>query len=146
MARVLTCLRIACLAAAVAACSDWLTRDTDMVFEPPADGDGGPPLTATFGAVQAQVIAPACALSGCHANGAYPDLRAHVAYANLVGAPSSAGYPLITAGDPQRSYLLLKLTGGPGMVGSRMPIGAAPLDSSRIALVRAWIERGAPND
>jgi len=119
---------------------------TEMVFDPTVgspDAGSGP---ATFTLVRTQVLAPSCAIAGCHAGSAYPNLSADRAYTNLVGAPSSTGGLQVTAGDPDASYLMTKLTGGPGMEGDRMPQGGAPLDSTRVALVRAWIERGAPQD
>lgn len=121
---------------------------TEMVFDTPPGGNNGEsdPPVATFTLVQTQVLTPSCATVGCHAGGAYPNLSPDRAYANLVGAASSAGVSQVTVGDPGASYLMTKITGGPGMVGSRMPPGAAPLDSTRTALVRAWIERGAPDD
>jgi hypothetical protein len=137
-------MAVASGALVLSGCLDGVTTRTDMVFDPPDDG-GGPPL-ATFALVQQQVLGPSCALSGCHADAAYPNLSPANAYANLVNAASSAAFPEVTPGDPAASYLLVKLTGGPGMFGSRMPADGAPLDSTRIDLVRRWIARGAPND
>lgn len=100
----------------------------------------------TFSQVQQQVFTPSCALSGCHADADHPILRAGQAYGNLVGVASSVGLILVTPGDPDRSYLYIKITGGPGMVGSRMPRGRGALSAANLAVVRDWIARGAPND
>ncbi|MFA6110983.1 MAG: PKD domain-containing protein, partial [Candidatus Latescibacterota bacterium] len=81
----------------------------------------------TFTQVQRQVLTPSCALSGCHADADHPILSAGQAYGNLVGVASSVGLILVTPGDPDRSYLYIKVTGGPGMVGSRMPRGRGAL-------------------
>ena len=131
-------------ALALGGCSQ--DTSTEMVFDAAAGGPDAGSGPATFTLVRTQVLAPSCATAGCHAGSAYPNLSGDQAYAGLVGAPSSTGGLLVTAGDPEASYLMTKLTAGPGMVGDRMPQGGAPLDATRVALVRAWIERGAPQD
>ena len=136
-------LTLLCISSLVGCSKD---TSTEMVFDATAGGPDGESGPATFTLVQTQVLRPSCATAGCHAGVAYPNLSADRAYASLVNAPSSVGVTMVTPGDPGNSYLMTKLTGAPGMVGDRMPQGAAPLDSTRIALVRAWIERGAPRD
>lgn len=51
----------------------------------------------------------------------------------------------IAPGDPDRSYLVMKLIGAPdaGLVGTAMPPGG-PWPPTSISLVEAWIEAGAP--
>jgi hypothetical protein len=104
------------------------------------------PADTTFSLVNSQVLARSCALSGCHAGATSPYLGAGQAWANLVNQPGGAGMPLVTPGDPGQSYLYVKITGGAGMLGSRMPLSRPALGSSDLAVVRAWILRGAPND
>ena len=133
----------ALLALVTTACSDRVTTSTEMVFDereaPPAD-------EVTFTSIQENVLDVSCALSGCHANSEYPNLAASQSYASIVGKPSSAGIDLVTPGDPDNSYLYVKIAAGPNMSGARMPRGSAPLPAETIAAVREWIERGAPND
>ena len=134
-------------AAAMVGCAD---HQTDMVFDPrpgePGDGLGDDQMVM-LSMVQQQVLDVSCALSGCHADAEYPNLSASHAFFSLIGGPSSVdGVPLVTPGDPEASYLMTKITGGRGMLGARMPASRAPLDSTRIALVRAWIAQGAAND
>jgi hypothetical protein len=52
----------------------------------------------------------------------------------------------VIPGNPDLSYLVRKLEGGPGITGARMPLGGPPLDPALIANVRAWITAGAPNN
>lgn len=139
----------------VVSCSDRITTDTEMVWDQqiPSPGDGQPadttftPVDTTFTLVQRQVLGPSCALSGCHADAAYPNLSADQAWGNLVNALSSApGLSLVTPGEPERSYLYIKLTGSPAMMGGLMPRGRGALSAADLAVVRAWIARGAPND
>ena len=112
---------------------------TDMVFDP---GDDEPVETVTFTQVQ-DVFAASCS---CHMGGQYPNLSPNAAYASIVGAASSSGLPLIDPGNPDNSYLYLKVTGTPGISGSRMPAGGPYLTDAQLQAVAAWITRGAPND
>lgn len=129
-------------------CSDRITTDSEMVWDEETPGPGdGQPVDTTFTLVQRQVLGPSCALSGCHADAEYPNLSADRAWTNLVGKASSvSGLSLVTPGDPERSYLYVKITGGPGMEGSQMPRNRGALSAADKAVVRAWIARGAPND
>jgi hypothetical protein len=131
----------------VVSCSDRITSDTEMVWDQPSSGNGQPAADTTFTMVRRQVLDPSCALSGCHADAEYPNLSADRAWANLVEKASSVpGLSLVTPGDPERSYLYIKITGGPGMEGSLMPRNRGALSAADKAVVRAWIARGAPND
>jgi chitodextrinase len=106
---------------------------------------------ATFTAVKNQIFSDSCALSGCHA-GNFPtegmNLSDSVAYANIVNVSSHERPSLdrIEPGDPNRSYLYLKVLGDPSISGSRMPYLGQKLRQDLIDLLRDWIERGAPND
>lgn len=135
------------LGIALAACST--DKSTQMVFDPPVDGtpDDIPVGDVTFDFVQKTVLTPSCAISGCHGDSEYPNLSAGQAYDNIVnGLSSNPDQPQINPGDPDNSYLYLKLVNGEGIFGDRMPKSNPPLSDELIAAVRAWIERGAPND
>ncbi len=85
-----------------------------------------------------------CAFSGCHA-GAFPqqgmNLSAGQAFNNIVNVPSSERPELLRVdpGNAEMSYLFMKITGAPGIVGSRMPLGRPPLSNTDIALIEQWI-------
>ncbi len=49
----------------------------------------------------------------------------------------------VTAGNPNDSYLIRKLEGTPGIVGSRMPLVGPPLPQATIDSIRLWITNGA---
>jgi hypothetical protein len=51
---------------------------------------------------------------------------------------------LVAPGDPEKSYLLRKLEGRK-IVGERMPLGKPPLPAEMIAVIRKWVETGAPD-
>jgi hypothetical protein len=138
------CIPVVLAAAVVAGCG---TRK-DLPLGP---GDGGAPdPTATFTRVQGEVFSVSCALSGCHA-GAFPqagmNLSTGAAYAATVGVRSSERSELvrIAPGDPDRSYLVQKLRGDAGIVGSRMPLSGSVTDA-QVRLVVDWVRRGAPRD
>ncbi|HEY0136015.1 MAG TPA: hypothetical protein VGB85_18140 [Nannocystis sp.] len=66
----------------------------------------------------------------CHAAGGLPPTLEGAGIGALIGAPSSAGIPLITLGDTANSYVAIKMLpddvlGGLGVMrmGARMPLG-----------------------
>ena len=114
--------------------------------------------TATRGDVE-RILAGSCALGGCHAGTpAAADLSLALAggswVANVVGRPSreNPSLLLVLAGDPERSWMVQKLTGNSCNFaaqctselgcGERMPFGEA-LPASDVTVVAAWIEAGA---
>jgi hypothetical protein len=125
---------------------------------PSGDGVAGGDYTATFtvtaalptlASIQAGVFTPRC--SGCH-NGtgaALPgtlNLTSETASrAALVGIASVEVGTLqrVAPGNPNDSYLIRKLEGGPGIVGNRMPLVGPPLAQATIDSIRLWIANGA---
>ena len=77
------------------------------------------------------------------------NLEHAVAYASLVNVASRQRPPVVRVvrGEPDSSYLIHKLVGGPGIVGLRMPRNGPPyLTDGQISVIKRWIELGAPND
>lgn len=108
------------------------------------------PTPLTFTKIQSQILTPTCAVSGCHSGGspaAGMDLSAP-AYARIVTVASSEVPSLlrIAPGSAANSYLIRKLEGAPGTVGSRMPLTGPFLDQATVDRIRAWIDVGAPNN
>lgn len=110
----------------------------------------GEPLEPTFANVQAQVF-PTCF---CHFAAADPvangslSLEMDTAYANIFGVKSSQlpTMDLIKAGDPDNSYLFLKLTNkhlDAGGSGDPMPQFSPILAADKIMLIEEWITAGA---
>ncbi|MDP3218525.1 MAG: hypothetical protein Q8S73_30765, partial [Deltaproteobacteria bacterium] len=98
----------------------------------------------TTAEVQAHIFAPRCGTSGCHEGQRASvglDLVAPDVVARLLRATSEDcnGRRMLVPGDPDGSYLFQKLTGAAPVCGSRMPLGGAPLTSTEVACVRAWI-------
>lgn len=132
--------------------------DGEPVQLPSGDGTAGGNYTATFtvagalptlASIQANVFTPRCA--GCHTGvgatlpGAMNLTSASASYTALVGVTSFQAAPLqrVTAGNPNDSYLVRKLEGGPNIVNGRMPAGGPFLDQATIDSIRLWITRGA---
>lgn len=90
-----------------------------------------------------------CATSGCHGSAmqASLDLRSSAAYDDLVGVTSTQepSFVRVVPGDPQNSYLVIKIEGRQN-VGSRMPQSGAALDAIDIGNIRNWIANGAQNN
>jgi mono/diheme cytochrome c family protein len=115
-----------------------------------------PTNTVTFSTqIQQQILNPACV--ACHTDdgrtpaGAAPglNLKTGVSIANLVNAGSTGkpGAVRVIPGNPSGSYLIQKLEGAPDIVGLRMPRNGPPyLTTEQIALIRQWIQNGAPNN
>lgn len=104
---------------------------------------------ATYEAIAFEFLEPFC--GDCHGTTAPSkglDLTYERGYEQMVGIPSLqvSSLSLIEPGDPDASYLIIKLEGGPGMVGRQMPRGRPARPQDEIDLIRAWIEAGAPRD
>jgi mono/diheme cytochrome c family protein len=102
--------------------------------------------------IQAQILTPACV--PCHTDdGRTPsggmNLKSGVAFSSLVGVASTGkpGAIRVIAGNPSGSYMVQKLEGAADIVGLRMPRNGPPyLTDAQVALIRLWIQNGAPNN
>jgi CHRD domain/Bacterial Ig domain len=109
-------------------------------------------VPVSFADIQAQVFSPNC--SGCHTGptgGILPggmNLSSKAnSYAALVNVPSlEVSLDRVEPGNPDASYLIRKLEGGPGISGDRMPQGGPFLNQATIDMIRQWISDGAPNN
>lgn len=109
------------------------------------------PVTLTQ--IQTQVFTPICSV--CHSGPTSGDLpsgmnlsSAAASHAALVNVASLqvGNLDRVEPGDPDNSYLIRKLEGGPGIVGTRMPQGGPFLDQQTIDMIRQWITDGAANN
>ncbi len=137
-------LALLLVASFLAGCGELKDLPTEPIDDLPPDP------TATFTRVQSEVLTPTCAVAGCHDAFTAQEglvLVAESSYALLVNTRSSQS-PLdrVEPGQPDSSYLFLKVSGGAGIVGDRMPQNRPPLSDASTRLIRDWIRRGAPND
>jgi hypothetical protein len=150
----------------LAACSSpSMARPADLAPGPdlmPVCTNGGETAPATFANVEtifAQNCGGACHYTGFTAPGGMGlDLTRGHAYGDIVNQvapdpPNRCGGPIVTPGDPARSYLLVKLTVPLHMQcnpnGYQMPVTEPffiPLPDCEIDLIRRWIAAGAPPD
>lgn len=106
-----------------------------------------PVVTASLENVQRTIFNQYC--TQCHAGSSAPlGLRldsTENSFNLLVNQSSVEVSQLlrVNPGDPDNSYLVRKLEGGPDIVGAQMPLGSDPLSSDEIDLVRQWIAEGA---
>lgn len=118
-----------------------------------------PGLQPTFSSIAQNIFANSdssgrAACTQCHTNqGRTPaanlNLLPDVAYAQLVNVPSiqKPGAIRVIPGDAENSYLVHKLDGAPGIVGTRMPRTAGPfLTEGQMLIIRRWINQGAQNN
>jgi len=115
---------------------------------PTVSGGGGG--GATLAAIQQDIFTPSCAISGCHnaltQAGTLNLQDEATSFSEMVGVVSTcADRILVTAGDPDASYLLDKLGDGPqAPCGTVMPIGLPSVSASDLQRIRDWILAGAP--
>ncbi len=107
----------------------------------PADDAIEPTLTA----IQDNIFTPIC--STCHGGvnpAAGQNLSSIEESANsLINVNSSnALFKRVLPGEPEQSYLYLKITGNI-LAGSRMPLGQPALSAVQIAAIKQWISQGA---
>lgn len=117
-----------------------------------SDSPGGvvvpEPDPVTLQDVQAALFTPSCAVTGCHVAGTAAfglELGAGKALNNLVGVASAERptFDRVKRFDPDNSYVYMKVTADPRILGDPMPPLPPPLADPQIAILRAWIEQGA---
>jgi len=104
--------------------------------------------TVSLEQVQEQIFTPKCATPFCH-SGANPaaqlSLVAGESFDSLVGVVPTTGPAAqegrlrVDPGNPDNSFILIKVMGPPAGQGSRMPLVGDPLTADQIELLRAWI-------
>lgn len=141
------------LAAAAATLVLTACSGTDSGSSTPSNADAGTDVTAAtpsaFETDVAPIIATSCAT--CHLTGQEAGnmalvpakIRESLIDVPAVGAP---GLKRVVPGDPDKSYLVMKLEGTQiehGGTGAQMPFGTPPLSAEKIAKIRQWIANGA---
>jgi hypothetical protein len=113
-----------------------------------SSGGGG-----QFDRIQSEIFNGNCLNAGCHnsqSRAGNLNLSEGGDYDQLVGhasdnqAAQQSGSLRVAPGDPQNSFLLIKVTGPGSGQGSVMPIGIPALSQAQLNLIRDWIAAGAP--
>ena len=120
----------------------------DSTVGPDENAVEGSRTEATLAEV-GEVFAVSCAFSGCHSGGepaAGLSLEGDFA-GRIVGVASEqrSGFKLVDPGNPNKSYLLMKVRGNDEIISQQMPPGA-PLSAEQVEIIRAWIAVGAPTE
>ena len=120
----------------------------DSTVGPDESAVEGSRTEATLAEVS-EVFAVSCAFSGCHSGGqpaAGLSLEGDFA-GRIVGVASEqrSDLKLVDPGNPDKSYLLLKVRGDDEIISQRMPPGS-PLSAEQVEIIRAWIAVGAPTE
>ena len=128
----------------------WFLRATVMLVAAAAlSACGAPTLQPTTASVQAVVFGPYCATTECHAP---PEPKEDLDFTSVsslkrtaFNVPPMVGnaaaiYPaIIVPGDPDRSFLMAKVT-EPGVEqGAAMPPTNQQLTDETVAVLRQWI-------
>lgn len=124
-------------------CSDRIVESTPSVDE--NENQNQEMILPKFSDIQEKIFNKSCALSGCHAGAANPNLSNN-SYTRIVNKQSSVGTNYIEPGDPDNSYLLQKVRGSNNINGSRMPLNSSMLSQNKIDALVEWINNGAQND
>ena len=125
------------------------------------------PVEPSFASLRSQVLGVSCGASGaaCHSSGGAVDSGgldlSTDPYSALLGSDGSGapaaniagsvtGLKRVIAGDPEHSFLVIKLstkTGSDPRYGSGMPFGSpGALCAADLDQIRAWIQAGAKNN
>ena len=117
----------------------------DSTVGPDESAVEGSRTEATLAEVS-EVFAVSCVTSGCHSGGdpaASLSLEGDFA-GRIVGVASEqrSGFLLVDPGNPDESYLLLKVRGDDEIISQRMPPDN-PLPAEQVEIIRAWIASGA---
>ena len=138
--------------------AEAMADDEGQILDGDDDGAPGGDFVSTFTVVavasaptltevQTTVFTASCAFSGCHAGGAPAagmDLSAGVAFSSIVDVLSTqSALDRVEPGDPDNSYLVRKIEGGPDIQGQQMPRNSPPLSQAQMTLIRDWISAGA---
>ncbi|MCS6858123.1 MAG: hypothetical protein N2515_02125 [Deltaproteobacteria bacterium] len=102
-------------------------------------GDGG---RISYGAIQ-RIANAKCGGQGCHRP---PDIDMYFSVGTMTAMCNMGERRFVVPDDPDSSYLIRKLQGGPMICNNRMPLGRAPLPPEEIDLIREWIRQGARRD
>jgi hypothetical protein len=110
----------------------------------PLDGDSPsnivfPSSNISYGQQVQPLFNQACALSGCHDDGAHQSALSLTSYDKLM----YGGTLVVIRGQPEQSMLVMRIE---GRVGARMPLNRSPLNQNQITGIRAWIGEGANNN
>ena len=130
--------------------NDWAV-DVSTTAHAGGEARGQVQAPPTLATLQSNIFTPKC--SGCHSGvGAslpgVQNLTDGNTYTSIVGVTSleQSSLKRIQPGDPDNSYLVHKVEGGPSITGVQMPAAGGLLTQTQIGWIVAWVTAGAPNN
>ncbi|MFZ0389167.1 MAG: DUF5777 family beta-barrel protein [Calditrichia bacterium] len=105
----------------------------------------GEPETSDLQKQVMDIFSRNCTSAGCH-SGTYPqqgmDLTPDMFFETTVNQPSvqKPGLKRVQPGNPDSSYLVMKIMGAEGITGLRMPFGREPLSQKEVSTIVEWIK------
>jgi len=114
---------------------------------PVGNADTQTPERGTLAYLQANIFSPVC--SECHTGSNAPfGLRLDSednSFTFLVDVSSGERPELmrVNSGNPDLSYIVMKVEGDPSIVGGQMPLNRTPLSAELVNELRVWIADGA---
>lgn len=144
----------ACLLAVVGLTGcDHINVDEEegLVCDTPFNASDFPTPTVSFETDIVPILAAnGCSSGFCHGNPNDPPSDFSVLSKTSILGPGAEAEQLdvcnVERGDPDNSYIVMKLMGSPGIIGDRMPLGSTdPIPPADLATIRQWITEGAYN-
>src|SRR5687768_3558438 len=133
------CILVACFSFGCAGSGQGLDENGNPI----GNDNGGLPVAfePTFTNIQQNVFSTICI--ECHSGVEAPEglrLDSQNSYDHLVNVPSQQQPDLfrVEPGNPNDSYIIRKLEGGPDIIGGQMPLDRTPLDQPTINAIRVW--------
>ena len=124
----------------------------DAVVDSTAPETAACTVKPTLESLEKKYFAGSCAFSSCHSAAKHAGelvLEPGLSYANLIGIPAlhpgAVNFVRVEPGQPDNSFLYIKVTQPQAGQGKLMPVGASePVDADcGIAALKAWIAAGA---
>jgi len=130
----------------------WVSFFLTLIGCESSNNPAVPVVEPTLTSIQQNIFDPGCALPSCHSSLSQRGglvLEAGRSYAQLVNIPAendaakAVNKLRVVPGQPEKSFLMDKLTGPGPDEGSLMPSGTDGLAASQIEVIRTWIQQGA---
>lgn len=128
---------------------DQASSQPDMALVFPVPAGCNTAMAATGTAAYSVLSTAGCTGGSCHNISQIPAFSTQTGFmAATINKVSTSGLSYVVPSDPDRSYLLYKLSSNPrlapGGSGSQMPSGRTPLTAAQMCTIYQWIKNGAP--
>lgn len=94
----------------------------------------------SFNELQQEILGPKCGV--CHIT-QMDTPENSIKYLSNAKATNGLGTSIMVPGDAENSYLYMKVSNDPRIIGSKMPLDRPSLSSNELVLIKSWINSGA---